>query len=168
MTVDLHRIRGDGGRVSVTPEAMQAILSEVKDLAALTSDNQRAVRQDYENVLYCRWAGQSDDGRKRRESLGREPKPFEGASDNRIRLADMLVKEHEMEAVAAASRAIPKFTAMESGDGCSPETEADEEPDQWGVAPIVAAHPETAGAVQRGGPAGAGVLLRGLDAGAGD
>lgn len=114
--VDLEIIRGDGGRVRISPEEMESIHTELKDLAALTSDAQHAVRRDFEDVLYCRWDGQSDDGRKRRSKLGQEALPFEGASDNRIRMADMLVNEHTMEKLAAATRAIPKFTGMESGD----------------------------------------------------
>lgn len=43
---------------------------------------------------FCRWDGQSDDGRKHAEDLERQPHPFEGASDTRIHLVDELVNEN--------------------------------------------------------------------------
>lgn len=43
---------------------------------------------------FCVWAGQSEDGRKHRERLGREPFPWDGASDARVRLADIIINRN--------------------------------------------------------------------------
>ena len=46
------------------------------------------------NTRYCVWPGQSEDGRKHRSAMGREPWPWDSASDCRVRLADNIVKDH--------------------------------------------------------------------------
>jgi hypothetical protein len=60
------------------------------------------------NTRFCKWDGQSDDGRKRKVALGRDARPFEGASDSRIRLADKVINERRDEYLAAALRATPR------------------------------------------------------------
>jgi hypothetical protein len=45
------------------------------------------------DVRNCRWNGQSSDGRKHGEDLGRDAFPWEGASDARIRTADEIVND---------------------------------------------------------------------------
>lgn len=44
-------------------------------------------------IRYCKWNGQSEDGRKWAKNLGKQPFPFEGASDTRIRIADEICNE---------------------------------------------------------------------------
>jgi hypothetical protein len=48
--------------------------------------------------------------------LGRQAKPFEGASDARIRLAERILNEQVAQEVTAASRVIPRFRGMEGTD----------------------------------------------------
>lgn len=45
------------------------------------------------NLRYCLWPGQDDSGRKLSSVLGKPAFPWDGASDSRIRLADMIVNE---------------------------------------------------------------------------
>lgn len=51
----------------------------------------RAAARDWR---FCKWAGQSDDGRKHEADLERQAHPFEGASDTRIHLVDELINEN--------------------------------------------------------------------------
>ena len=51
-------------------------------------------RDSLDDVRYCRWSGQSDDGRKHESDLGSRPTPWEGSSDTRIRLSDRIINEH--------------------------------------------------------------------------
>ena len=45
------------------------------------------------NLRYCLWPGQDDSGRKLSSVLGKPAFPWDGASDSKIRLADMIVNE---------------------------------------------------------------------------
>lgn len=53
------------------------------------------------NTRFCLWDGQSPDGRKRRRYVGREPFPWEGASDARVRLAEEVIRENVARCKAA-------------------------------------------------------------------
>lgn len=95
---------------------------EVKDLQeslqhavthASTYLNQCA---DNYNTRYCLWAGQSPDGRKWEKELGKEPFPWEGAADTRIRLADMIVNENVAYMTSAFFRSRAQSMATESND----------------------------------------------------
>jgi hypothetical protein len=46
------------------------------------------------NTRFCIWPGQSEDGRKWSGSQGKQPWPWQGASDVRIRLADNLIADN--------------------------------------------------------------------------
>lgn len=54
-----------------------------------------------DRVRSCSWDGQSDDGRKHSEDLDDEAMPWEGASDQRIQLARMLIREDKLVCAAA-------------------------------------------------------------------
>lgn len=45
------------------------------------------------NARFCLWPGQSPDGRKHADRLGREVFPWEGAADTRVRTVDMVVND---------------------------------------------------------------------------
>lgn len=70
---------------------------------------------DYE-VRHCLWAGQSDDGRKRKDSLGKDPFPWEGASDTQIHLADEVVNDAVRLKLAATKRAVWQAGPVEGTD----------------------------------------------------
>lgn len=66
-----------------------------KELSQALSDIEswkQQVRKNH-NIRFCLWDGQSEDGRKHGDALGKEPFPWEGASDTRIRLADIVIND---------------------------------------------------------------------------
>jgi len=73
-------------------------------------------RQTASNSRYAIWDGQSPDGRKRQSLLGKPPKPFEGASDNRIRLSDFLVRYQSALLMTAMKRGMVNVAGVESKD----------------------------------------------------
>lgn len=116
---ELEVVRDDGGRRPVDEDALRELKAFADEIRADCSEEVFFRRQVNENARYCRWAGQSDDGRKRKDSLGFDPKPFEGASDARVRLADQIINEQAAEIVTAAMRAVPRVMGMEGTDGRS-------------------------------------------------
>jgi hypothetical protein len=98
-----------------TEERIKAYQETIDKIATDTSQI-LSTRQTNEDTRFCRWEGQSDDGRKHEEDIGDKALPFEGASDARVPTADMLINEHVDELVLAATRAIPKVVGMESTD----------------------------------------------------
>jgi len=68
------------------------------------------------NTRYCIWPGQSEDGRKHKGALGQQPFPFDGSSDVRIRLADMLISERVTMLVSAFFKARVQVQPVESMD----------------------------------------------------
>lgn len=95
--------------IALLKEAIDEIRSDVGEAVI-------ARRSTNADIRYCRWDGQGDDGRKRKKNLGRDAFPFEGASDNRIRLADKVILEHVRDYKIAARRATPRVTGMEGLD----------------------------------------------------
>ena len=71
---------------------------------------------DAYDTRYCLWAGQTSDGRKRRNALGVEPFPWEGASDTRIRIADEVINDNVILMRSALSRAKIQAVPVESND----------------------------------------------------
>jgi hypothetical protein len=60
-------------------------------LASFTRYTNRFTSLD--DVRFASWSGQSEDGRKHKERLGKQPFPWEGAADCRIRLADQFIQD---------------------------------------------------------------------------
>jgi hypothetical protein len=67
-------------------------------------------------IRKAEWDGQSSDGRKHREALGREAFPWEGASDTRVRTVDEIVNEQAMLMLQAFTRARIQAAGMETSD----------------------------------------------------
>lgn len=89
------------------------------ELAAILEDAGRNLRRRddlSDDVRFCRWSGQSDDGRKHEEFIGRKPIPWEGASDTHNRLADRLVNEHVHMALESFFRANINVSGIEVDD----------------------------------------------------
>ncbi len=102
----LHGTGDAGGTAPVRDEQLENLKAEMLSIVSLGSGLLWDRRRFADNTLACHWEGQSPDGRKRRGALGAEPFPFDGASDMRIRMADMLVNEAVdlgMEAVSGMS-----------------------------------------------------------------
>lgn len=72
-------------------------------------------QRNYE-VRHALWAGQSPDGRKHSEALGRQAFPWENASDSRCRLADQIVNENVAMLTNAFFRSKFQMQPVESGD----------------------------------------------------
>jgi hypothetical protein len=89
--------------------------SELADILEDAGRNLRR-RDDYDDVRYAKWSGQSDDGRKHEEHLGRRPIPWEGASDIHMRLADRLINEHVHMALESFFRANMSVSGLETSD----------------------------------------------------
>jgi hypothetical protein len=113
-TTNVSTVPGDGSTGVVGQlDVFKKIIREIRTECA---DTIRSNRRIYEDIVYCKWEGQRPDGRKRKETLGKDPKPFEGASDNRVRLADKLIREHVTDYIAATIRAKKRFMPMEGMD----------------------------------------------------
>ena len=89
--------------------------SELTDILEDAGRNLRR-RDDYDDVRYARWAGQSDDGRKHEDELGRRPIPWEGSSDIHMRLADRLINEHVHMALESFFRSNMSVSGIETSD----------------------------------------------------
>jgi hypothetical protein len=104
----------DKNRMSNEPD-LDLLQSELTDILEDAGRNSRR-RDDFDDVRYCRWDGQSDDGRKHEEHLGHRPTPWENASDTQIRLADRLINEHIHMVTEAFFRSNMNVTGVETSD----------------------------------------------------
>ena len=110
-------VTGDkGGSARLADGDLDTIKAELRHLVARAGISVASRRRLAEEVRFCRWAGQSADGRKHRADLRREAFPFEGASDATVRLADMLVKENKRIALTALKNMALRGVDA-SGDG---------------------------------------------------
>lgn len=88
------------------------------ELADILEDAGRNLRRrdDYDDVRYARWEGQSDSGRKHEDQLGYRPVPWEGSSDVQYRLADRIINEHVQLSLEAFFRSNLSVTGLETSD----------------------------------------------------
>jgi len=68
------------------------------------------------NTRYCIWSGQSEDGRKHKSALGRQPFPFDGSSDVSVRLAETIIRERVIALTNAFFKARVQVQPVEAGD----------------------------------------------------
>lgn len=90
----------------------------VTELESAVSDGGWYVEQcarDYE-TRHCIWPGQSSNGKKSSEDLGRDAFPWDGASDVRIRLADMVCNDNARILRMAMKRGMLQASPVESSD----------------------------------------------------
>lgn len=74
------------------PEDMQELRTGLETIIGLGSEVWE--RQDRaQRVRFNVWDGQSEDGRKHREDLEEEPKPFNGCADTRVPLLDGIIND---------------------------------------------------------------------------
>lgn len=102
----------------VTAEDVKGFLSDIEQ-ASLDGGVFAERKQRNYDVRHALWAGQSPDGRKRGAALGKNPFPWEGASDTRLRLADALVNESVSLLTNAFFKAKVQLQPVESGDAAS-------------------------------------------------
>ena len=79
----------------------------------------RRTRAD--DVRYCVWAGQEDDGKKHQGNANEEVFPWDGASDTRVRLADMVCTENADILTTAFQRGILRASPTEVSDAAQAE-----------------------------------------------
>jgi hypothetical protein len=113
----IDEVGGDGGASLVT----EPTLAEIKEAAAQVATEAKQLietcRSATDTTRFCKWDGQSPDGLKHKAyNSEEEPEPFEGASDMRVRTADMLINEDVVLLVTAAMRAQLNFKGTESND----------------------------------------------------
>ena len=113
----IDEVAGDGGTSLVTEPTLAELKSEVDQIVSESKDTIWTTRVDTEATRYCRWDHQSADGLKHAiANDDEEPEPFEGASDMRVRTADMLINEDVMLLLLSAMRAQINFRGTESKD----------------------------------------------------
>ncbi len=88
------------------------------DLDQIVSDGTEVWRrqQRARELRFNVWDGQSEDGRKHREALGEEPRPFNGASDLRIPLLDGVIQDLKDVCQLLFFRASVQALPVEPGD----------------------------------------------------
>lgn len=107
-------VDADGGNAPVDTEELTEWKTEVEAIAKSGRYLVQARRWAAERTRFAIWDGQSPDGRKHAEAMdGKPPFPFEGASDMRLRLADMVVNERVLILAAAALRNLPTVKALD-------------------------------------------------------
>lgn len=114
--MSLEQQLDDGGSRRASEEMLKGLKGYVDDIRTDCANGVYARRDLNESTRFCRWDGQSDDGRKRRAALNKDARPFEGASDSRIRLADQITNEQVAELTTAAMRSIPRAIGIEGTD----------------------------------------------------
>ncbi len=73
-------------------------------------------RERNDRLRYNRWKGRTSDYRKHRRSLGKDPVPWEDASDARVYLADSIIEDLGDVMSSAFERAQLKLKPTEAGD----------------------------------------------------
>lgn len=104
-------IRGDGGTIPCLPARLTWLKDEFRRItmhAGWSVNDRRLVAED---TRFCRWPGQSTDGRKHSDAdQGKPAFPFEGASDVRMRVADEIINEQVILLMASLGRMQVNFT----------------------------------------------------------
>ena len=94
------------------------IKAEIAGINSLYGAAVRAKRTEGEKTRFCIWDGQSEDGRKWASVTGKKPFPFDGSSDQRVPLVDLVVEEKVALAVMASvqSMLMPQTRMMTAED----------------------------------------------------
>jgi hypothetical protein len=91
------------------------IVSDIED--AQTSASTYAGRKNSNHLTrLAQWDGQSDDGKKWSNNIGRQAFPWDGSSDSRVRLADSICNENARMKKQAFFRAKLQLVPVEPGD----------------------------------------------------
>ena len=111
-------LRGDGGTRVLPDDKLQALKDDFEQMCKDAGESVNDRRRLAEDTRFCRWAGQSIDGKKHRDAMeeGEEPFPYEGASDARVRTADEITREQVIVIMAAIMRMNLGFRGTEHTD----------------------------------------------------
>lgn len=102
---EIAEVKGAGGDGAVSAEELQHFMDAVGTINR-DSGKYWLARLNAEATRFQKWAGQSPDGKQRAEYMGSQPFPFDGASDQRVYWADMLVSERVRLFMVSAWRAV--------------------------------------------------------------
>lgn len=110
-------LAGDGSSSPIPPDKFTSLKAELEQLCTDAGSSVNDRRQMADDTRYCRWPGQSPDGRKHEENLdGAKAFPFEGASDARVRLGDEITQEQVIVIMAAIVRMQVGVKGTEASD----------------------------------------------------
>lgn len=105
-------VKADGGTMTCQPARLTWLKEEFKQLtvhAGWSVNDRRILAED---TRYCRWPGQSTDGKKHGDAdQGKPAFPFEGASDVRMRTSDDIINEQVILLMSAVGRMQLRFTS---------------------------------------------------------
>ena len=114
-SVTLQSLR-ESGNTTVSEELCSALREDFKDVAMRGRDHWRGYH-DADSTRLNLWAGQDRDGRKWNKNMdGNKALPWDGASDMRIWLVDLLVKAKvafAMEIIARSQVAVQPLTGQD-------------------------------------------------------
>jgi hypothetical protein len=98
-------LSGDGSSQPMPEDKFNALKTEFDQMAKDAGKSVNDRRELAEDTRFCRWEGQSPDGRKHAEAMGdMKPFPFEGASDARVRTADGIGQEQVIVLISSLMR----------------------------------------------------------------
>ncbi len=107
------QLRGDGATRPCPTQLLKELKAEFEQLCTDAGAGANDRRQIADDTRFCRWPGQSPDGKKHAEANNGEPAfPFEGASDRRERTADGITNEQVIVIMAALMRLNVGFTGV--------------------------------------------------------
>ena len=112
----LEMVPGQGESRKAPESMLRLVKAGLDSVRSETSRDVFSRTRWAEHVRFCLWAGQSADGRKRKEYLGHEAFPFEGASDARVRLADFVLRVSVATLKQAVKRSSVRIKGMEAND----------------------------------------------------
>jgi len=92
--------------IPIGDEEVAEIQGEIAAINALYGSAVKGKRQEGEEARFCIWDGQSADGRKWKDVTGKNPFPFDGSSDQKVPLVDMVVEEKVALAVMASMQSM--------------------------------------------------------------
>ena len=78
-------------------------------------------RSRADDIRYCSWAGQDDDGKKHQRNDNEQVFPWDGAADTRVRLADAIINENVDVLVTAFQRGVLRASPTEVSDAAQAE-----------------------------------------------
>ncbi len=112
-----NQLRGDGASQPCDADRLTKIKTEFTQLAQDAGWGVNDRRSLADDVRFCRWPGQSPDGKKHASAQGGKLAfPFEGASDKRERTADGITNEQVIIIMAALMRLNIGFTGVRGAE----------------------------------------------------
>lgn len=116
-------MRGDGGTQKCSPEQLTSLKDEFGQLCKDAGFGVNDRRQIADDIRFCRWAGQSPDGKKHDNAIpGKAAFPFDGASDKRERTADGITNEQIIILMSALMRANIGFRGVNQANDADADT----------------------------------------------